>query len=163
MLRPPVAYAADVLPDKFSASIRGADGMHLLLHGKFDEAEPLLSTLRQNELGGANIPAADLIALPLNGMKLAVLSACESGRIGTRISNEIYGFPWALMAGGVETVVLSRWLVNGDSNSKWMQSFYEAAAGGASPAAAAARAARDMRRSGVRNPYYWAAMQVSRS
>ena len=137
--------------------------MHLLLHGKFDEAEPLLSTLRQNELGGANIPAADLIALPLNGMKLAVLSACESGRVATRISNEIYGFPWALMAGGVETVVLSRWLVNGDSNSKWMQSFYEAAAGGASPAAAAARAARDMRRSGVPNPYHWAAMQVSGS
>src|SRR3712207_8552876 len=41
-----------------------------------------------------------------SGLRLAVLSACEGARVGTRVSNEIYGFPWALLAGGAEAVVL---------------------------------------------------------
>ena len=71
-----------------------------------------------------------LLALPLRGMKLVVLSACESGVVQVRISNEIYGFSWVLLAGGAENAVTSRWRVDGASNGKWMQSFYSAIASG---------------------------------
>jgi CHAT domain-containing protein len=91
--------------------------------------------------------------LPLQGMKLVVLSACESGRVEVRISNEIYGFPWVFLAGGVDNVVTSRWVVDGASNGKWMRSFYGSLASGASPAGAAAFAMRTMRKERERNPY----------
>jgi len=90
-----------------------------------------------------------------------VLSACQGGQVGTRISGEIYGFPWALLAGGTKATVLSRWDVNGASNGQWMGVFYRELAGGASLAMAGATAMREMRKAGVTHPYYWAAMQVS--
>jgi CHAT domain-containing protein len=113
-------------------------------------------------LGGSHsLLAADILALPLRGMKLVVMSACESAELQHRISNEIYGFPWVLLAAGAENVVTSRWLVNGGSNSRWMRSFYAAVAGGASPAEALATAMRTMLKEDRSKPYYWAAMQVS--
>ena len=46
------------------------------------------------------------MALPLNGLRLAVLSACKGGQVVPGFAGEIYGFPWALMAGGAEATVL---------------------------------------------------------
>ena len=150
----------EVARDQVAASLSGTDAMHLLMHGEFDASEPLLSRLIDRGAPNDPLRAADLLALPLGGLKLAVLSACEGGQVGTRISNEIYGFSWALLAGGVEATVLSRWRVNGASNSVWMGAFYRSVAAGASPAMAAATAMRHMRKSGYPHPYHWAAMQA---
>lgn len=150
----------EVARDQVAASLPDTDAMHLLMHGTFDASEPLLSRLIDRGAPNDPLLAADLLALPLGGLKLAVLSACEGGQVGTRISNEIYGFPWALLAGGVEATVLSRWRVNGASNSVWMGAFYRSVAAGASPSMAAATAMRHMRKSGYPHPYHWAAMQA---
>jgi CHAT domain-containing protein len=138
-----------------------ADGLHILTHGEFNPTEALLSSLASTRTGEATILAAELPALPLRGLQLAVLSACQGGRVGERISGELYGFPWALLAGGVASTVLSRWDVNAASNGQWMAVFYKELAAGASTATAAAVAMREMRRQGTTHPYYWAAMQVS--
>jgi CHAT domain-containing protein len=159
-LRLQTLSSSEVLPDKLSDSLRGAESAHLLLHGEFDPIEPLRSRLIENSHRSPPLPATALLALPLRGMKLVVLSACESGVVQVRISNEIYGFPWALLAGGAENAVTSRWRVDGASNGKWMQSFYSAIASGWSPAEAAAAAARAVKKD-EGNPYFWAAMQVS--
>ncbi len=107
------------------------DGLHVLTHGEFDPDEPLLSSLAPTRRADPPILAAELVALPLSGTRLAVLSACKGGRVGARISGEIYGFPWALIAGGAEAAVLSRWDVNGESNGRWMGVFYREVAAGA--------------------------------
>jgi hypothetical protein len=138
-----------------------ADSMHVLTHGEFNSTEALLSSLAGTRSSDPPILAAEMLALPLRGLPLAVLSACKGGQVGARISGEIYGFPWALLAGGTTATVLSRWEVNGDSNGRWMGVFYRELAGGASAAVAAAAAMREMRKGGVTHPYYWAAMQVS--
>ena len=144
----------------FSGSWR-SDGLHLLTHGEFDPTEALLSSLQGPRLNDPPILAADLLALPLRGLRLAVLSASKGGQVSERISGEMLGFPWALLAGGTAAVVLSRWDLNGDSHSRWMGVLYRELSGGAPAAAAAATAMREMRKSGVTHPYYWAAMQVS--
>ena len=138
-----------------------ADGLHILTHGDFNAAEALLSSLAGTRSGDARILAAELPALPLRDLQLAVLSACQGGRVNERISGELYGFPWALLAGGTASTVLSRWNVNAASNGRWMAVFYKELGGGASAAMAAATAMREMRRQGTTHPYYWAAMQVS--
>lgn len=138
-----------------------ADGLHMLTHGDFNPTEALLSSLDETRPTDAPILAAELVALPLQGVQLAVLSACKGGRVGVRISGELYGFPWALLAGGVASTVLSRWDVNGASNGRWMAVFYRELGRGVSTAMAAAAATREMRKQGTLHPYYWAAMQVS--
>jgi CHAT domain-containing protein len=146
--------------EMFAGSWR-ADSLHVITHGEFDSTEPLLSALEGSSSTDPAILAAELLALPLRGLPLAVLSACKGGRVGARISGEIYGFPWALLAGGTAASVLSRWEVDGDSNGQWMGVFYREVAGGASAANAAAMAMREMRKkAGLAHPYYWAAMQV---
>src|SRR5262249_8064273 len=133
-----------------------ADGLYVLTHGRFDSAEPLLSALASPRSTEPPILAADLLALNLGGLQLAVLSACQGGRVGVRVSGEIYGFPWALLAGGAAATVLSRWEVDGASNGRWMAVFYRELSHGASPAVAAAAAMREMRKAGDSHPYYWA-------
>jgi CHAT domain-containing protein len=138
-----------------------ADGLHILTHGEFNSGEALLSSLAGTRSGDAKILAAELPALPLKDVRLAVLSACKGGQIGERISGELYGFPWALLASGVASTVLSRWDVNGASNGRWMTVFYREIAKRSSTATAAAVAMREMRKQGTTHPFYWAAMQVS--
>jgi CHAT domain-containing protein len=155
-----VAIDALTREELFAGSWR-TDGLHILTHGEFDPNEALRSSLAPTRTGDLPIEAAQLTALPLSRLRVAVLSACKGGRIDARISGEIFGFPWALMAGGTEATVLSRWDVNGESNGKWMGVFYREVAAGAPVSEAAATAMREMRKSGVTHPYYWAAMQVS--
>ena len=149
--RPADPSAAHAMPN---------DALHVLFHGVFDSEEPLLSALIDPEAPDDPLRASDLLRIPLAGRPLVVLSACESGRTSARISNEIFGFPWAVLAGGAEAAVLSRWRIDGSSNSEWMHDFYAAVSTGAAPSDAAATAMRHMRASGRTHPYYWAAMQV---
>jgi hypothetical protein len=155
-----VVDASGINSDRLRESLSGVPSTHILLHGEFRSTEPLLSTLHPTSPTANAITAADMLSIPMAGNRLVVLSACESGEIERRISNEIYGFPWALLAAGAENVVASRWRVNGASNSVWMGQFYGAISMGASPAEAAALATRFILKTERMKPYYWAAMQV---
>ena len=141
-----------------------APGAHVLLHGVFTEgADPLQSYLRINNLllkGDADrLTAAELLAADWQATKLAVLSACEGGRVRTRVSNEIHGLSWAPLVGGAHGVLVSRWRVNAVSNGAWMQHFYRALAAGERSATAAAGAMRAALKDQP-HPYHWAAPQL---
>jgi len=149
----------DVTLEVLRRGLRRAQNVHILLHGSFRADEPLLSSLATTLQASSPVTAADLLSIPLRDTHLVVMSACESGELEHRLSDEIYGFPWAVLAAGAENIVTSRWLVDGASNSEWMGHFYATLTAGASPAQAAATAMRTMLKT-RRSPYYWAAMQV---
>jgi CHAT domain-containing protein len=153
-----VVGSNEVDPADSSQFVASAKIVHILAHGGLDSYDPLMSSLHLSKQ--RTISAARLLAGAWRGVRLAVLSSCDSGAWARRISNEIHGFPWSLLVAGVDNVVVSRWRVEGRSNSDWMASFYGELSRRASPAGAAARAARVMIESGRRHPYYWAAMRV---
>lgn len=136
--------------------------LHVLLHGTYNIEDPLLSTIKIRPISKTGfINAAELFAADWKGVNLAVFSSCEGAKVYTRISNEIFGIPWALLAGGADQVVLSRWRVKAASNADWMETFYTSLASGKkSPAFAAADAMRMAINNGQKNPYYWSAPQV---
>ena len=140
----------------FARLSRTAPALHVLAHGSFDDDDPLLSELKL----GQPMVAADMLALDLGRTRLAVLSACEGATQYRRLSNELFGFPWALQVTGVQNAVMSRWSVPNAANAAWMPAFYAGLGIGLSPANAAARAARAMLAAGDRDPHRWAAMQV---
>jgi CHAT domain-containing protein len=133
-----------------------ASVLHLLAHGRLASSDPLLSTLKLKD----ELLAADLLEAPLADTQLAVLSACESGKQERLVSNELYGFPWALLAAGVQNAVVSRWLTSQTANARWTPAFYAGIGKGLAPAEAAAAASRGMIAEGHRDPHEWAAMQV---
>ena len=141
---------------QLTAAADGAPVLHILAHGKTGKADPLLSELSL----GQTLYAADFLGVPLDRTRLVVLSACESGVESRRISNELFGFPWALTIAGADMIVVSRWRADSTSNAEWMKRFYAALGAGASPALAAAQAARAAIAGGDAHPNLWAAMQV---
>lgn len=142
----------------------GKKMVHILLHGKFDIDDPLQSTVKiydREHVKGEYLKAAELLGANWRDTRLAVFSSCEGAVVKTRISNEQFGISWAVLAGGANQVMLSRWRVNAMSNAKWMETFYKSlVVEGMSPSLAANAARREMIKTENRHPYYWAGPQL---
>lgn len=94
-------------------------------------------------------------------MRLAVLSACETGVPGLSIPDEVISLPTALVEAGVLGVVASLWAVPDATTAQIMEQFYSLWRNkekGMEPSKALISAQRAMRDSGgYDHPYYWAA------
>lgn len=131
------------------------DLIHLSVHGKFNQAEPLLSYLVLNQ-GGADdgmLSTAEMFGLPLTNAQLVVLSACETGQAKATRANEIIGMERALLYAGANSLVLSSWRVDAASTELWMTTFYREAQ--SKPLSEASRLASMMVKNKYSHPYYW--------
>jgi CHAT domain-containing protein len=134
-----------------------ADGLHISAEGQLHPEEGLLSSLAPTQPTDRPILAAEMVALPMRGLRVAVVNGSKEAQTST----DHLGFSWALLAGGASAAVLSRWTVRDESNGRWFGAFYGGVVGGVPVALAAAAATREQRKSGLTHPYYWAGMQVS--
>jgi CHAT domain-containing protein len=138
------------------------DVLHLSVHGKFRESEPLLSYLKLAR-GGADdgeLTAAEMFGLPLARSRLVVLSACETGKVRATHANELLGMQRALLYAGASTLVLSYWPVDSDATAAFMQAFHLAAQSTAPPAAAREALKAVKAKTAYAHPYHWAAFMV---
>jgi tetratricopeptide (TPR) repeat protein len=96
--------------------------------------------------------------LPLRGVELAVLSACETER-GRMVTGEgVQSFSRALLAAGARSTVTTLWAVPDRSTAAFMKLFYEHLQRGESRAEALRRT--KLRFVG-RDPHYWAAFVLT--
>ena len=95
---------------------------HFSTHGWAGWSEPLEGGLLM--AGGSTLTLADLLDLRLEGARLAVLSACETGIPGTKLPDEVVSLPTGLVQAGVAGVVASLWAVNDLSTAMLMERFY---------------------------------------
>jgi CHAT domain-containing protein len=96
--------------------------LHFATHGRADLEEPLWSGLWMAD--GA-LSLGDLMDLRLEGARLAVLSACETGLPGAKLPDEVVSLPSGLIQVGVAGVVGSLWAVNEVSTALLMARFYD--------------------------------------
>jgi CHAT domain-containing protein len=134
------------------------DVVHLSMHGEFNEREPMLSylQLKPSPPDNGRLTASEMFGLPLKKNSLAVLSACETGRVKAGHANEVEGIVRALLYAGAGTLVLSSWKVDAAATSLWMQTFYRE--GQSKPTAEAARLALIAVKSqpNYNHPFFWA-------
>src|SRR5262249_42860334 len=90
-------------------------------------------------LAGANLPprqadadhgillAEAIAGLNLNGLELAVLSACETGlgETGTTLAEGVFGLQRAFHLGGCRNVIASLWKVDDEATAALMGVFYD--------------------------------------
>jgi len=100
----------------------------------------------------------ELLSLPLAGVSLATLSACETGA-GKQVNGEgVQSFSLAFLAAGARSVVASLWRVSDDATADLMLAFYLNLASGKGKAEALRQAKleflADARRA---HPAYWSA------
>jgi CHAT domain-containing protein len=119
----------DVLRDAAAtraAVLKAMDGRRSLLfftHGFADSDDPLHGGLA---LAGDDVlTVADVMRERLDGVRLAVLAACESGWTHTHLPDEALGLPAAFLAAGAAGVIGSLWRVPTVATAMLIARFYE--------------------------------------
>ncbi len=129
--------------DNLSAAFPRAEYVSVLCHGVNDPASSDRSGLEMSDalLTLANIREADLRAV-----RLACLTACETGLLHSRLAaDEFHGLPSGLMSAGVPAVVATLWMVERHSASRITQSLFTDHLRGSPPALALRNAQQTLR------------------
>jgi CHAT domain-containing protein len=113
------------------------------------------------------LTAEEVASLDLSGVKLVVLSACDTGIGKIRAGEGVFGLRRAFRVAGAQTLITSLWAVEDEATRKWMSAFYNALFSKDLRAADSAREAslemlQELRkkRKGT-HPFYWAGFVAS--
>jgi len=127
------------------AALPQADVVHFSCHGSNNWQSPLDSgLLMADDETGNNVmlTVRDLLDSDQAGGRLATLSACETGIVGTALPDEVVALPSALLQAGFGGVAASLWSVDDISTAMLMEHFYRRWREDRLPPAQALRAAQ---------------------
>jgi CHAT domain-containing protein len=164
LLGVPVHTGTEAKEDRLWVEVQNARILHQAAHGTYDSTSPLLSTIYLapgNEYNG-RLEVSEVYGLPLRGIELVVLSACETNIGDLSAGDEIVGLTRALVFAGASTVITSLWNVNDASTEVLMVSFYRHWQEGMGKAEALQAAQAEVRADPRwRSPFYWAGFVLS--
>ena len=161
------AFTADSLRNALSL---GPAMVHMASHFTLDPAGEEKSYLLLGD--GQHLPLSALAEMPWRGVRLALLSACDSGVAlgqppGT--GQAMVGFASTLQQAGVANIIATLWPVSDGATSEWVQMFYgrpvqASKSGPLVPSLSASRLARTQRNwlqqhagTPLAHPHYWGA------
>lgn len=124
-------------------------GANLTWQGKGDS---LLNTTNEDGV----LTAYELSQLDLSKTKLAVLSACETGKGAIQGSEGTFGLKRALKLAGVDNMIVSLWKVPDDATMEMMTLFYNELAKTKKPVSSFETAQKAMRLNYPNEPKKWA-------
>lgn len=101
------------------------------------------------------LSASEIANMDLQGCKLIVLSACETGKGLTSSSNEFYGLMRALKKSGCKSILMTLWEVDDRCSQRFMQAFYQALMSGSLPEEALS-SAKTAVKAEYPDPHFWA-------
>lgn len=143
--------------------------LHFATHGVLDSQAGLRSwlLLAAEPTGSSEdgrLEAREIVGLPLSA-RLAVLSACETGRGQASGGEGLLGLAWAFQAAGCRSVVASQWKVDDEATGRLMTRMYEGLRAGRRKDEALQSAMLALRKEKVQgrefgNPFYWAGFEV---
>jgi CHAT domain-containing protein len=108
------------------------------------------------------LTAEEIASLDLEGVRLAVLSACETGIGSIQIGEGVFGLRRAFRLAGVSTLIMSLWEVEDTAARHWMEQFYTARLGEGLSIAESVRTAsiglleKQRVRGASSHPFFWA-------
>jgi len=111
--------------EKVRSQLTHADIVHFSCHGKANLNDPLNSGLLMSD---GLLTLKDIFDLKLGdrgGIRLAILSACETGLAGIENADEAISLPTGLLQAGVAGVVASLWRVDDRSTRLLITKFYD--------------------------------------
>jgi CHAT domain-containing protein len=123
------------------------------------------SALPSPPMDDGYLTAKEAARLNLDGTKLVVLSACETGLGLQRTGEGLFGLRRALTVAGARGTLLSLWKVPDAATEIFMSRFYDLLGQGIPPAEAVRRVQAEFRSkpriNGWSDPFYWAAWQYN--
>jgi CHAT domain-containing protein len=157
-------HGPEATETKFKAMAPKAGLLHLAIHGVADTINALNSRLEfrgpGDETDDGYLYSYELYDLDLSRLRLAVLSACETG-VGRQYTGEgIFSIARAFAYAGCPALVMSLWSVNDRSSAQLMDGFYKHLAAGRTATASLHRAKMEFLESADEygaHPSRWAA------
>jgi CHAT domain-containing protein/tetratricopeptide (TPR) repeat protein len=154
--------------DRVLREMGSAEVIHFAGHYVIDGSSPLLSKMvlasRRGEPGrdegGADLSVFEIVRQRLDGTRLVVLSACQTGLDRYYDGEGPVGLSRAFIEAGVPLVVASQWAVDSDATASLMVSFHRHRRSGLDTSESLRRAQAEMLRGpdeAYRAPYFWAA------
>ncbi|MBW3571085.1 MAG: CHAT domain-containing protein [Gemmatimonadetes bacterium] len=149
------------------ASLLRGGVAHFAGHAVFDDARPersFLVTAPGRENASPRITAAEIERMDLRGLRLVVLSACQTSRAQAGRSGGFAGLAGAFMAAGAGGVVGSLWRVDDHSTRALMERFHAGYRRSGDAAQALRQAQLQMLRSddaSLRSPAAWAGFRYA--
>jgi len=125
LLQRTVLRHADATMEKVRSHLSKAAIVHFSCHGTANLTDPLNSGLVMSD---GLLTLRDILALNLaerSGIRLAILSACETGLSGIENADEAISLPTGLLQAGVAGVVASLWSVADLSTMLLLTKFYD--------------------------------------
>jgi CHAT domain-containing protein len=108
------------------------------------------------------LTALEAAALDLNGTKLVILSACETGVGEVQNGEGVFGLRRAFVVAGAETIVMSLWPVADQATKDLMIAYYRRLSEGESRTQALRQAQLELLQDESRShPFYWAGFITS--
>ena len=117
-----------------------------------------------NDTDDGFLTALEVSQLDLNGTELVVISACESGLGDISYGEGVYGLRRAIAVAGARSSLLSLWKVGDEATAAFMTSFYtrlKTGMGRGDALSATQKEFREHQNEDWREPYVWAAFQLS--
>jgi CHAT domain-containing protein len=115
----------DASVEAVKATLAGVAIAHFSCHGTANLTEPLKGGLLMSD---GLLTLRDIFALNLTdqgGLRLAILSACETGLSGIENADEAVSLPTGLLQAGVAAVIASLWSVPDLSTMMLLSRFYD--------------------------------------
>ncbi len=141
--------------------------LHFSTHATVDATDPnrsrMLFTPERGSPGSEYLFWPEVAALPLSGIDLVTLSACDTEG-GKMVRGEgVQSFSRAFLAAGARSTVTTLWRVADAPTADFMRRFYLRLAQGETKAAALRAAKLSFLRSGnqLAQPQYWAAFVLN--
>jgi CHAT domain-containing protein len=163
---PQVLVGKDATKKAFMSEIEKAQVVHFAGHYVVNPDTPSRSKLVFAGSGGdeGGLRISDIAEKRMPGLKLVVLSACESGIENVLRGEGSISASRAFLAAGAPVVVASQWSVDNEATGKLMIAFHRNRQQGLNSAAALKSAQLEMINNPAgpfASPYYWAAFGVT--
>ena len=142
---------------------RGAETLHLAVHGEYNPNHPLFSTLylAKDAQNDGRLAVYEIYQLDLSTRtNLVVLSGCQTQIGKLSEGDEVVGLNRAFLYAGTPTVIASLWNVDDEATGLLMERFYNHLKQGMSKAQALRQAQIELR-SKYSHPYYWSAFVLT--
>lgn len=123
--QPKVLKHEEATVESVLALLPDCNFLHLSCHGTANLREPLNSGLAMSDGFLTLRQILDLKLSDQGGIRLAILSACETGLVGTELADEAISLTTGLLQAGVAGVIASLWSVSDLSTMLLLSKFYE--------------------------------------
>lgn len=145
----------DATADTVRAALSRFQVIHFAGHAEAVPEDPLAGAMIMAQ--DQRLTVRDILASGIGAVRFAVLSACETARAENPLSDEIIGFPTALLQCGLSGVVGTLWPTYDKPAVVLMEAFYQEWQGNqVPPAQALRRAQQQVREARYASPLFWA-------